>query len=73
MAAVPAIAFMVQMIFYVPHYEKIFMDFKLKLPYLTEVTIAASRWHVKYWYVAVVVLIPALNNRAQLCSCRGGF
>src|SRR5258708_27604863 len=33
-----------------PKFEKIFLDFKMQLPYLTEVLIATSRWFVKSWY-----------------------
>jgi type IV pilus assembly protein PilC len=44
------------MIFIIPKFEKIFEDFKMKLPWLTEMLIAVSRWFVKYWYV--VPLIP---------------
>lgn len=39
------------MIFIIPKFESIFADFKMKLPYITEVLIATSRWFVKYWYV----------------------
>jgi type IV pilus assembly protein PilC len=44
------------MIFIIPKFEKIFADFKLKLPWITEVLIATSRWFVKYWYV--IPLVP---------------
>jgi type IV pilus assembly protein PilC len=43
------------MIFIIPKFEKIFLEFKMKLPYLTEVLIAASRWFVKYWYVIPII------------------
>ncbi len=39
------------MIFIIPKFEKIFEDFKMKLPYITELLIGTSRWFVKYWYV----------------------
>jgi type IV pilus assembly protein PilC len=39
------------MIFIIPKFEKIFMDFKIKLPWITEALISTSRWFVKYWYV----------------------
>jgi len=39
------------MLFIIPKFEKIFADFKIKLPWLTEQLIATSRWFVKYWYV----------------------
>lgn len=44
------------MISIIPKFEKIFADFKMKLPWLTEVLIATSRWFVKYWYV--IPLVP---------------
>jgi type IV pilus assembly protein PilC len=43
------------MIFIIPKFEKIFFDFKMRLPYITELLIAISRWFVKYWYVIPVV------------------
>ncbi len=39
------------MIFIIPKFEKIFADFRLKLPFLTQALIDTSRWFVKYWYV----------------------
>jgi type IV pilus assembly protein PilC len=39
------------MIFIIPKFEKIFEDFRMKLPWITEMLIATSRWFVKYWYV----------------------
>src|SRR5205823_2138211 len=39
-----------------PKFEKIFIDFKMKLPWITELLINTSRWFVKYWYV--LPLIP---------------
>ncbi|HMF17358.1 MAG TPA: type II secretion system F family protein [Gemmataceae bacterium] len=44
------------MIFIIPKFEKIFADFKIKLPWITEALIATSRWFVRYWYV--LPLIP---------------
>lgn len=52
--AVTILAFI--MIFIIPKFEKIFADFKMKLPWITEMLIATSRWFVKYWYV--IPLIP---------------
>src|SRR5262249_15315441 len=37
--------------------EKIFADFKLKLPWMTQTLMDTSRWFVKYWYV--IPLVPA--------------
>src|SRR5262249_45198835 len=39
------------MIFIIPKFEKIFEDFRMKLPWITEMLISVSRWFVKYWYV----------------------
>ena len=44
------------MIFIIPKFEKIFADFKMKLPWITEALIGTSRWFVQYWYV--IPLIP---------------
>jgi type IV pilus assembly protein PilC len=44
------------MIFIIPKFEKIFADFKLKLPWITQFLIDTSRWFVKFWYV--LPLIP---------------
>ncbi len=55
------------MIFIIPKFEKIFLDFKMKLPYLTELLIATSRWFVKYWYaipvfpIAIVVTFKLIR------------
>src|SRR5205814_8636234 len=45
------------MIFIIPKFEKIFADFKLKLPWMTQTLMDTSRWFVKYWYV--IPLVPA--------------
>jgi type IV pilus assembly protein PilC len=39
------------MIFIIPKFEKIFDEFKLKLPFLTQALIDTSRWFVRFWYV----------------------
>jgi type IV pilus assembly protein PilC len=46
------------MIFIIPKFEKIFADFKLKLPWLTQTLIDTSRWFGKYWYV--IPLFPVV-------------
>ena len=38
------------MIFIIPKFEKIFADFKIKLPWITEMLIGLSRWFMRYWY-----------------------
>jgi type IV pilus assembly protein PilC len=44
------------MIFIIPKFEKIFTEFKLKLPWMTQTLIDTSRWFVRFWYV--IPLIP---------------
>src|SRR5947207_6006993 len=39
------------MVFIIPKFEKIFKDFNMKLPALTEGLIQTSRWVSNYWYV----------------------
>src|SRR5215813_182540 len=39
------------MIYIIPKFEKIFKDFKMKLPQLTEMLMATSRWFATYWYI----------------------
>jgi type IV pilus assembly protein PilC len=39
------------MLFIIPKFEKIFKDFNMKLPQMTEMLIATSQWFAKYWYV----------------------
>lgn len=58
------------MIFIIPKFEKIFHDFKMRLPYLTEALIHVSRWCIKYPYLLflVAVLALALFNAAMYSS-----
>src|SRR5271168_879168 len=44
------------LIFIIPKFEKIFGDFKLRLPWMTTTLMETSRWFVKYWYV--IPLVP---------------
>ena len=39
------------MIYIIPKFEKIFKDFKMKLPEMTQALMATSRWFANYWYV----------------------
>src|SRR5262245_7388425 len=39
------------MLYIIPKFEKIFKDFNMKLPWLTEALMATSRWFAQYWYV----------------------
>jgi len=40
-----------ELLFVVPHFERIFMDFQMRLPLTAEAIIACSRWCMKYPYV----------------------
>jgi type IV pilus assembly protein PilC len=60
------------MIFIIPKFEKIFLDFKMKLPYLTELLIAISRWFVKYWYVIPIVPIGIIVTLKLIRLNRSG-
>ena len=39
------------MVFIIPKFEKIFKDFNMKLPWLTQALMDTSRWFANYWYV----------------------
>src|SRR5215472_2168601 len=39
------------MLVIIPKFEKIFKDFNMKLPAITEALMATSRWFGQYWYV----------------------
>src|SRR5438094_1389868 len=39
------------MLWIIPKFEKIFKDFKMKLPAMTESLMATSRWFSNYWYI----------------------
>jgi type II secretory pathway component PulF len=57
------------MIFIIPKFEKIFLEFKMKLPDATELVIEVSRWCVKYPYVLFLLGLLALGLlNAALCS-----
>jgi type IV pilus assembly protein PilC len=56
--AVSILAFI--MIFIIPKFEKIFSEFKMKLPYITELLIAISRLFVRYWYLLPVIPIALI-------------
>jgi type IV pilus assembly protein PilC len=44
------------LIYIIPKFEKIFTDFKLKLPAITEFLMASSKWFTKNWYI--IPMIP---------------
>jgi len=63
--AIMASVTMFMMVFIIPKFEKIFLDFKMKLPYATELLIAASRWFTKYSFVPMMfwlALVAAVNG-----------
>src|SRR5437879_4360852 len=39
------------MLYIIPKFEKIFKDFNMKLPWITEMLMGTSRWFGTYWYV----------------------
>jgi type IV pilus assembly protein PilC len=39
------------MVYIIPKFEKIFKDFDMKLPWLTEQLMFVSHWFAQYWYV----------------------
>jgi len=49
MVAVSILTFI--MLFIIPKFQKIFKDFGMKLPALTEMLMATSTWFASYWYV----------------------
>lgn len=44
------------MIYIIPKFQKIFADFQMKLPWMTEALMATSEWFVNYWYI--IPLVP---------------
>src|SRR5690349_464749 len=48
LVAVLILAFI--MLYIIPKFEKIFKDFNMKLPWITEQLMATSRWFGTYWY-----------------------
>jgi type II secretory pathway component PulF len=57
------------MVFVVPHYERIFDEFKLRLPSSTTAVIAVSRWLDRYWYVALIALLPGTAVVVAISVC----
>jgi type IV pilus assembly protein PilC len=49
LVAVLILAFI--MVYIIPKFDKIFRDFGMKLPWMTEILITISRWFGQYWYV----------------------
>src|SRR5437870_2489734 len=65
LSALLALGVVAELLFMVPTYEKLFAEFRMAIPWVTEVTIYASRWVVKYWYVVLlfgaVFLLPLVS------------
>jgi len=57
------------LIFIVPKFERIFADFKMRLPWFTEYFIAFGRWWVK-WFAAVSILGVLACTAGLLVSSR---
>ena len=53
------LAVVVAMLFVVPHFERTFADFAVRLPHVTEAAVLASRWFTRYWYVALLAAFVA--------------
>ena len=68
--AVLAAAMSFLVIFVIPKFERIFSEFRMKLPYLTELVISVSRWSAKYWYVIALlwIVVLVLGNLSALSS-----
>lgn len=58
------------MIFIVPKFEKIFLEFKMRLPYATELLMASSRWCLEYPLILLVPLLAIGLVNAWLFSSR---
>jgi len=59
-ASLLALACAWQLYYLVPTYERRFEDLRLRLPVVTEIAIAASRFAVKYWFFLGPVFFMAL-------------
>lgn len=58
-ACLAFLATLAELVFIVPGFEKHFLDFKMKLPFITELTISVSRFAVKFWYLAIPAIAVA--------------
>ena len=50
------------MIFIIPKFQKIFLEFKMKLPYFTELLIDVSQWCSKYPFVPALLVLLTLGS-----------
>ena len=60
------LAFFGQLLAVVPGFERTFEDFRMKLPWATEMTILASRTAVRYWFLLGPCVVSALTLAAWL-------
>jgi type II secretory pathway component PulF len=49
------------MIFIIPKFQKIFLEFRMKLPYFTELLIAVSDWCIKYPFIPALFALLSLG------------
>ncbi|QDT69353.1 type IV pilin biogenesis protein [Planctomycetes bacterium MalM25] len=56
------------MISIVPEFEKIFYEFGLDLPPITQSVVSASNWFVNYWYLPLAPLLLFLAPLWVICS-----
>ena len=47
------LAWIWQMMFVIPEYERLFAEFRMRVPAFTQVTIDCSRLFVEFWYILV--------------------
>lgn len=62
-AAVIAVAIIVSailLIFVVPQFEAVFSNFGAELPAFTQMIVAASRFMVSYWWVALLIIVGSI-------------
>ena len=53
------LVFVAQLLFVVPSFERQFEDFRMRVPFVTEMAILASRFAWKYWFLWIPALILA--------------
>ncbi len=59
------------MIFIIPKFERIFMEFRMKLPFATEALITVSRWFVRYgWILPILTLLAVVLFNVFMFSSR---
>ena len=56
----------------VPVFEKMFAEFELKLPAMTQLLITMSQYVVRYWYMGPIVLVAIWLSIKLICKFRAG-